>query len=75
MLNSPLGWEELLIYLATSKQVVSVVLVRDEAGAEKSIFYVSKVLKGVEIKYMNIEKVVFAFLLAVRKFNMYLEDH
>lgn len=50
-------------------------LVREEARARKLIFYISKVLKGTKIRYMNIEKLTFALLLAVRKFNMYLEDH
>lgn len=75
VLRSPLVREELLIYLATSEQAMSVVLVREEAGAQKPIFYINKVLKDAEIKYMNIEKLVFALLLAVRKLKMYLEDH
>lgn len=64
-----------MIYLVTSEQAVSVLLVRKEARAQKPIFYVSKVLKGTKVGYMNIKKLAFALLLAMRKSNMYLEDH
>lgn len=49
MLSSPLVKEELLIYLAASEQAVSAVLVREEGGVQKSIFYVSRVLKGADL--------------------------
>lgn len=54
---------------------MSAVLVREEAGVQKPIFYVSKVLKDSEVRYMNIEKLSFALLLAVTKFRMYLKGH
>lgn len=50
-------------------------LVREEAGTQKLVFCVSKVVKDVEVRYMNIKKLTFALLLVVRKFKMYLEDH
>lgn len=64
-----------MIYLVASKQTVSTVLVREEVGIQKPIFYISKVLKNTEVRYMNIEKLAFILLLAVRKFRMYLEVH
>ncbi|XP_043811565.1 uncharacterized protein LOC122723477 [Manihot esculenta] len=75
VLNSPLEGEELLIYLLASEQAVSAVLVRVEGGEQKPVFYVSKVLKDAEIRYLNIEKIAYALLLAVRKFRVYLESH
>lgn len=75
VLNSTLAREELFIYLAASEQAVSTMLVRQEAGAQKPIVYVRKVLKGAENRYMNIGKLAFALLLIVRKFKMHLEDH
>ncbi|XP_043818212.1 uncharacterized protein LOC122725251 [Manihot esculenta] len=75
VLSNPLEGEELLIYLSASEQVVSVVLVRVEGGEQKPVFYVSKVLKDAEIRYLNIEKITYALLLAVRKFRVYLESH
>ncbi|XP_043811023.1 uncharacterized protein LOC122723300 [Manihot esculenta] len=75
VLSSPLEGEELLIYLAVSEQAISAVLVRVDEGEQKPVFYVSKVLKGAETRYLNIEKVAYALLLAVRKFRVYLESH
>ncbi|XP_021629658.1 uncharacterized protein LOC110627616 [Manihot esculenta] len=75
VLSSLLIGEKLLIYLAALEQAVSVMLVKEEEGTQKSIFYVNKVIKGAKVKYMNIEKLAFALLLALRKFKMYLEDH
>ncbi|XP_043815322.1 uncharacterized protein LOC122724430 [Manihot esculenta] len=75
VLSSPLEGEELLIYLSASEQAVSAVPVRAEGGEQKPIFYVSKVLKDAEVRYLNIEKIAYALLLAVRKFRVYLESH
>ncbi|XP_021616631.1 uncharacterized protein LOC110617941 [Manihot esculenta] len=75
VLSSPLEWEELLIYLSASEQAVSAVLVRVEGGEQKLVFYVSKVLKDAKVRYLNIEKIAYALLLAVRKFRVYLESH
>ncbi|XP_043812734.1 uncharacterized protein LOC122723698 [Manihot esculenta] len=74
-LSSPLAGEELLIYLSASKQAISAVLVREEGGEQKPIFYVSKVLRDAEVRYLNIEKLAYALLLAVRKFRVYLKSH
>ncbi|XP_021607732.1 uncharacterized protein LOC110611653 [Manihot esculenta] len=53
---------------------LNAILVR-EGGEQKPVFYVSKVLKDAEIRYLNIEKLAYALLLAVRKFKVYLEGH
>lgn len=50
-------------------------LVREEVGVQKPIFYVSKVLRDVEVRYMNIVKLAFTLLLAMTKFRMYLESY
>ncbi|XP_021594341.1 uncharacterized protein LOC110601499 [Manihot esculenta] len=75
MRSSPLVEEELLIYLAMSEQAVGVVLVREGMGIQKPVFYVNKLLKDTEVRYMNIKKLAFALLLVVRKFRMYMEGH
>lgn len=67
--------EDLFIYLVASDQTVSTVLIKEEDGIQRQIFYVSQVPKGAEIKYPNIEKVALALLLVVRKFKVYLENY
>ncbi|XP_021595170.1 uncharacterized protein LOC110602052 [Manihot esculenta] len=75
VLSSLIAGEELLIYLAASEQAISTVLVREEEGEQKPVFYVSKVLRDAKVKYLNIEKLAYALLLTVRKFRVYLESH
>lgn len=75
ILSQPVQGEDLYIYLAASDKAISAVLIWEEDGVQKPIFYVSKMLKGAELMYPNIEKVVLALLLAVQKFKVYLENH
>ncbi|KAL2246282.1 UNVERIFIED_CONTAM: Retrovirus-related Pol polyprotein from transposon [Sesamum indicum] len=49
--------EALFLYLSVSENAVSVVLVREEGGQQNSIYYVSKMLQGAELRYMEMEKV------------------
>lgn len=66
--------EELYIYLAASEQEISVLLLRVEEGIQKPVYYVSKVLKGPKLKYLGIEKLALALVIAVRKFKVYLNN-
>lgn len=75
VLRRPIGQEDLYIYLAAFDQAVSVVLVPEKHRVQKLIFCVSKVLKGAEIRYPNVEKAALTLLLAIRKFKVYLENH
>lgn len=53
---------------------MSVMLIREKERVQKPIFYISKILKNAETRYMDIEKLVVTLILAVRKFKMYLDD-
>lgn len=66
MLSSPLAGEELLIYLATSEQAVSVVLLREEAKAQSA--------QGRRGQYKH-RKVGIYLAVSCEKFKMYLKDH
>ncbi|XP_021617952.1 uncharacterized protein LOC110618996 [Manihot esculenta] len=66
---------EAILNMAEPTCAVSAVLVRVEGGEQKPVFYASKVLKDAEVRYLNIEKIAYALLLAVRKFRVYLESH
>lgn len=45
VISSPLAWEELLIYLSASEQEVSAILIREEAGIQKSVSMSAKYLR------------------------------
>ena len=63
LLTKPNTNDELLMYLAVTPKAVSSVLVREENKVEKLIYYISRMLCGVEIRYLRIEKVVFTIIM------------
>ena len=67
--------EELIVYLSVSPTIVSAVLIREEDDNQKPIYYVGKVLLGVETRYLKIEKLAYALLIAVRNLRHYFQAH
>jgi len=54
---------------------VSLVLVRIDGGVQRPVYYVSKSLQEVEIRYLPLEKVVLAIVHAIRKLPHYFQAH
>ncbi|KAL0434461.1 UNVERIFIED_CONTAM: hypothetical protein Slati_2780400 [Sesamum latifolium] len=75
LLIKPQAWERLYIYLLTSEEAVSVVLVRTEGKEHQPVYYVSKLLQGAEPRYPQIEKLVLALIVAARKLHPYFQSH
>ncbi|KAL0309294.1 UNVERIFIED_CONTAM: Retrovirus-related Pol polyprotein from transposon [Sesamum radiatum] len=71
LLVKPISGDTLYLYLSSTSQVVSSVLVREEDGARTPIYYVSKVLNGAECRYPSIEKMVLALVITARKLRLY----
>lgn len=69
----------LLLYLAASGHAVSAVLVveKEEHGKlqQKPVYYVSEVLTGAKLNYSEIEKIVYALVVASRKLKQYFQAH
>ncbi|KAL0285957.1 UNVERIFIED_CONTAM: hypothetical protein Sangu_2757100 [Sesamum angustifolium] len=61
----------LYLYLSSTSQAISSVLVREEDGAQTPIYYVSKVFNGVECRYVPIEKMALALVTTTRKLRPY----
>lgn len=51
--------------------MVSTVMVKEKRDEHKPIYYMSKVLQGVETKYFTIEKFAYAMVIIVRKMKPY----
>lgn len=66
--------ETLYLYLSILDQVVASVLIK-EGNNQQPIYFVSKVLHEVEMRYSHIEKVTFALVIAARKLRAYFESH
>ena len=75
ILSKPVNKETLFIYLAIIENAASDVLVREEEGVQKVVYYVSKSLIGVELWYPPIEKLAYCLILASRKLRPYFQAH
>ncbi|GKF88771.1 reverse transcriptase domain-containing protein, partial [Tanacetum coccineum] len=62
MLIAPEEQEELIVYLAASKEAVSAVLITEREARQMPIYFVSRALRGPKINYTTMEKLVLAFI-------------
>ncbi|GJT51628.1 reverse transcriptase domain-containing protein [Tanacetum coccineum] len=64
MLAAPMEKEELIVYLAATKETVSAVLMTERETKQMPIYFVSRALRGPEINYTSMEKLVLALVHA-----------
>ena len=64
LLSSSVQGEELYLYLAVSQAAVSAALVREEDGTQKPVYFISRALHGAEERYLQMEKLAFALVIA-----------
>ncbi|KAK4389973.1 Retrovirus-related Pol polyprotein from transposon [Sesamum angolense] len=67
----PIPGDTLYLYLSSTSQASSSVLVREEDGDQTPIYYVSKVLNGAEGCYPPIERMALALVTTARKLHPY----
>jgi len=81
ILTPPIGSEPLYLYVAATTQVVSAIIVleRQEEGhalpVERPVYYISEVLSETMSRYPQIQKLLYAVVLAQRKLRHYFEAH
>ena len=63
--------EELYLYIAVSQAAISTVLVREEEGTQRPVYFVSRAFRGAEKRYPQMEKLAFALVAAARKLKPY----
>lgn len=54
--------QPLIIYLVVGEESIGAVLVREDGREQYRVYFVSKVLRGAEIRYPEIEKVSLALI-------------
>ncbi|KAG5557203.1 hypothetical protein RHGRI_007467 [Rhododendron griersonianum] len=80
LLVVPKEGDELHLYLAVSEHAVSAVLVRQETSKsvtgtdQKPVYYISKALLPAETRYLPIEKLALALVMAKRKLLPYFQS-
>ena len=75
VLSKPKKEEILYAYLAITDYAVSLVLVRNESGVQRPVYYVSKSLHEAETRYLPLEMAVLAIVHATRKLPHYFQVH
>ena len=63
--------EELYLYIAVSQATISSTLVREEEGVQRPVYFISRAFRGVEERYLRMEKLAFALVTVVRKLKSY----
>ncbi|GKC37158.1 reverse transcriptase domain-containing protein, partial [Tanacetum coccineum] len=61
-LTAPREREDLIIYLDAAKEAISAVLMTDKEGRQIPVYFVSRTLRGPEVNYTPMEKLVLALL-------------
>lgn len=63
------------VYLAAAEDAMSAVLLREDKGIQRPVYFVSKLLQGAEKRYPDIEKLVLALIHAARRLKHYFQAH
>ncbi|KAL0322066.1 UNVERIFIED_CONTAM: Retrovirus-related Pol polyprotein from transposon.6 [Sesamum calycinum] len=71
LLVKPIPGGTLYLYQSSTSQVVSSVLVREEDSAQTPIYYVNKIINGVECRYPTIKKMALVLITTARKLLPY----
>ncbi|XP_065621064.1 uncharacterized protein LOC136063941 [Quercus suber] len=74
-MSKPEADEVLYAYIVVANHAVSLVLIRNDSGVQKPVYYVGKSLHEAEVKYLPLEKAILAVVHAMRKLPHYFQAH
>ena len=74
-MSNPAADEVLYAYIVVAPYSVSLVLVREDSGLQKPVYYVSKSLYEAEIRYSPLKKAILAMVHASWKLPHYFQAH
>ena len=81
ILIAPKRGEPLLLYIMASNHVVSAALIveREEPGhqlkVQRLVYFIGEVLTNPKVQYPQVQKLLYAVLMATRKLLHYFTDH
>ena len=67
--------EVLYAYIAVAPYAMSLVLIQDDNGIQKPVYYVSKLVHEAMVRYLPLEKAILAVVHATRKLPHYFQAH
>ena len=65
----------LFAYIAVAPYAISLVLIRVDSGEQRPVYYVSKSLHEIEVRYLPLEKAILVVVLGTRKLPHYFQAH
>ncbi|WZZ77688.1 hypothetical protein YC2023_098260 [Brassica napus] len=65
----------LSLYTAVSSAAVSSVLIKEDRGEQRPVFYMSRRMTGPETRYLTLEKMALAVVESARKLRPYFQSH
>ena len=74
-MSRPMVDEILFAYIAVASHAVSLVLIWEDNGVQRPVYYVSKSLHEVEVRYLTLERAILAVVHAMRKLSHYFQSH
>ena len=74
-MSSPKADEVLYAYITVAHHAVSLVLIRDDNGLQKPVYYMSKSLHEAEVRYLPLEKAILVVVHATRKLPHYFQAY
>ncbi|KAL5788202.1 hypothetical protein ACOSP7_005151 [Xanthoceras sorbifolium] len=75
ILAKPNHEEMLYVYLAVPCEAISSVLIKEDHGVQRVVYYISKTMTGPKTRYPEVEKLVLALIISVRKLRPYFQAH
>jgi hypothetical protein len=81
ILTPPEKNEDMMLYISATSTVVSATIVveREEEGhvykVQRPVYYISEVLTDSKIRYLHVQKLLYALLITFRKLRHYFESH
>ncbi|RDX93464.1 Retrovirus-related Pol polyprotein from transposon 17.6, partial [Mucuna pruriens] len=73
VLTHPKPGMPLCLYISISDKAISSVLIQEEEGEQRPVYFTSKVLQGPERRYQKIEKAALAVVTASRRLRPYFQ--
>ena len=67
--------EVLFAYIVVASHAVSLLLIRVNNGVQRPVYYVSKSLHEVEVRYLPPKKAILVIVHATRKLFHYFQSH
>jgi len=74
-MSKPEGDEVLFTYIVVASHAMSLVLVRDQNGVQRPVYYVSKSSHEAEVRYLLLQRAILAIVHATWKLPHYFQTH